>query len=68
MGKTTSALKVEGSADFVLVGTTGRFHNPLPHRVKVCRAADLDEFGPFGIDAGRFHLVSTHLNGCAPSS
>lgn len=44
MARTASPLKAEEAAQFVLLGSTGRFHKPLPPSVKICRAADLNQF------------------------
>lgn len=44
MPKTLPRVKPEDAAQYVLLGSTKRFLRPLPASVKICRAADLDQF------------------------
>jgi hypothetical protein len=44
MPKTLPRPKPEDAAQYVLLGSTKKFHKPLPAGVKICRAADLNQF------------------------
>ena len=44
MAKPLTRLKPGDAAQYVLLGATKRFYRPLPASVKLCRAADLNQF------------------------